>query len=72
MANPNSRICFTSRDMSPCYGCPDRYPACSGHCKKPEYIEWCEKRDLVKKNRKAYEKEVNDQIEITRKRFNRK
>lgn len=22
----------------PCKGCPDRYPDCSDHCKKPEYL----------------------------------
>ena len=22
----------------PCKGCPDRYPGCSDHCRKPEYL----------------------------------
>lgn len=26
--------------MSPCHGCKDRYPACSDHCTKPEYLDW--------------------------------
>ena len=29
----------------PCYGCPDRYPACSDHCQKPEFLAWTEKRE---------------------------
>lgn len=23
---------------APCKGCPDRYPACSDHCQKPEFL----------------------------------
>ena len=23
---------------NPCKGCPDRYPACSGKCEKPEFL----------------------------------
>lgn len=32
----------------PCYGCPDRYLACSDHCKKPEFIVWKEERDRIR------------------------
>lgn len=45
---------FSSRKGNPCKGCPDRYPACSGHCKKPEYLKWKAEQDLIRKNRKAY------------------
>jgi hypothetical protein len=31
-----------SRGGNPCKDCPDRYPACSGHCKKPEYLAYRE------------------------------
>ena len=29
----------------PCYGCPDRYLACSDHCQKPEFLALKEKRE---------------------------
>lgn len=69
MANDKSRICFTSRDPSPCKGCPDRYPGCSDHCKKPEYLEWRAKKELVDKNRRAYEKELWAHTDAVKKRF---
>ena len=33
----------------PCYGCPDRYPACSDHCQKPEFLALKEKRETYRK-----------------------
>lgn len=72
MANDKSRIRFTTRGVSPCKGCPDRYPACSDHCKKPEYLKWCAEKELIDKNRKAYNKELWAHTETTIKRFKRK
>ena len=54
MANNNS-IRLSTRDDTPCHGCPDRYPACSGHCEKPEYLAWRAELKRVKKNRRQYE-----------------
>lgn len=36
---------------NPCRGCPDRYTACSDHCKKPEYIAWKEEQAKIRKAR---------------------
>lgn len=46
---------FTQRKGNPCHGCPDRYPACSGRCKKPEYQAWKAEQDKIRENRKKYE-----------------
>lgn len=37
----------SSRNM-PCKDCPDRYPACSDHCKKPEFIAWKEEQARIR------------------------
>lgn len=42
----------------PCYGCPDRYPGCSDHCRKPDFLAWKEKRKKI-----AEAKEANRSIE---------
>lgn len=39
---------------TPCKGCPDRYTACSDHCKKPEYLAWREEQEKIRKAKKAY------------------
>lgn len=39
---------------SPCHHCPDRYPACSDHCRKPEYIAYREEQAKIKAARKKY------------------
>lgn len=44
----------TSTRKNPCYKCPDRYPACSGHCQKPEFLAWKEEQALIRKNRQNY------------------
>lgn len=38
----------------PCKDCPDRYFACSDHCRKPEYLKWREELKMIKENRKKY------------------
>ena len=70
--NKSSEIRFTTRDKPPCHGCPDRYPACSDHCDKPEYLEWLAKKALVDKNRKAYEYSSYIYNEKVRKHISRK
>lgn len=37
----------SSRNM-PRKDCPDRYPACSDHCKKPEFIAWKEEQARIR------------------------
>ena len=44
----------TGRDENPCNGCPDRYPGCSGHCRKDSYLAYREKLKKIKKAREAY------------------
>ena len=39
---------------NPCKGCPDRYPACSAHCKKDAYLKWKAEQETIRRNRKAY------------------
>jgi hypothetical protein len=39
---------------NPCKGCPDRYPACSAHCEKPEYKAYRAEQETIKRNRQAY------------------
>lgn len=45
---------ITSERYNPCKGCPDRYRACSDHCKKPEYLKWKAEQETIRKNRKNY------------------
>lgn len=50
-------MCFdirSSRGGNPCNGCPDRYPGCSGHCRKPEYLAYREEQARIKKAKEAY------------------
>ena len=39
----------------PCKGCTDRFPACSDHCKKTEFLEWKAKKDKAKKENRRYQ-----------------
>lgn len=39
---------------NPCRGCPDRYPACSDHCQKPEKLDWSAEQEKIRQNRKNY------------------
>lgn len=32
----------------PCMNCPDRYPACSDHCKKPEFLAQKERNERLR------------------------
>lgn len=39
---------------SPCRYCQDRYPACSDHCKKPEFLAWKAEQETIRENRRKY------------------
>ena len=48
-----------TREMSPCNGCTERFPACHGRCPKdergePGYQAWRKRLDEVNKKRKEY------------------
>lgn len=45
---------LSSARYNPCKGCPDRYPGCSGKCKKPEFLEWKQEQEKIRQNRKRY------------------
>ena len=45
---------FHDRSNNPCHGCPDRYPACSGHCTKPAFLRWQEDQKKIREARAAY------------------
>lgn len=42
------------RRKSPCMGCADRYPACSDHCRKAEYLDWKAEQERIRQNRSRY------------------
>lgn len=48
---------FSNRP-NPCKGCGDRYPACSGHCQKPEYIAHKAEQEKIRKARRAYQSSI--------------
>ena len=48
-----SDISRSSR-LNPCMGCPDRYTACSDHCKKPEFKSYKAEQEKIKENRGKY------------------
>lgn len=39
---------------NPCQGCPDRYCACSDHCRKLAFLDWKAEQETIRRNRKAY------------------
>jgi endogenous inhibitor of DNA gyrase (YacG/DUF329 family) len=41
--------------FNPCKGCADRYPACSGKCKKPEFLAWKSEQEKIRANRAKYQ-----------------
>ena len=43
---------------NPCKGCPDRYPACSDHCQKPEHLKWKAERETIRENRRKHKSPV--------------
>jgi hypothetical protein len=43
-----------SERYNPCHGCPDRYLACSDHCKKPAFQDWKAEQEAIRKNRAVY------------------
>ena len=58
------RLYGTSRDISPCKDCTERFTACHDHCPKDERGEfghhaWLKRRYEIEKERKAYLKERN-------------
>ena len=50
----DAQVAWNMYKKMPCHGCPDRYPACSGHCEKPEYLEWQAEQEKIRQNRKKY------------------
>ena len=47
-ANSNERY-------NPCKGCPDRYPACSGRCRKPAFLARQKEQEIIRENRRKYQ-----------------
>ena len=43
-----------SQRYNPCKGCPDRYTACSDHCRKENFLAWKEEQAKIRKAKKAY------------------
>lgn len=49
MGNP-----LYSERPNPCHGCPDRVPACSDHCRKPDFLKWKAEQETIRQNRRKY------------------
>jgi len=45
---------FHSQRYNPCKGCPDRYTACSDHCRKESFLAWKEEQEKIRKAKKSY------------------
>lgn len=45
---------LAGRRGNPCKGCPDRYIACSDHCKKPEFLKWRAEQETIRRNKAMY------------------
>ena len=45
---------FRSQRHNPCQGCPNRYPACSGHCQSPAFLKWKAEQQRIREARRAY------------------
>ena len=59
---------------NPCRGCQDRYPACSDHCEKPDFLEWKLEQALIRENRaknRDNDAYTVDAIRKSRRRFHR-
>ena len=50
---------LAGRRGNPCNGCPDRYTACSDHCRKPEFLKWKAEGELILENRRKYHAVTN-------------
>ena len=50
MSRPDS----TTREMSPCKDCPDRYTTCHGSCDR--YKGWKQRLDELNKARREYDR----------------
>lgn len=46
---------------NPCKDCPDRFTACSDHCRKPDYLAYRQRQETIRKNRAAYNS-MNDYV----------
>lgn len=43
-----------SSRLNPCMGCQGRYPACSDHCKNPEFLAYKAEQAKIRENRGKY------------------
>lgn len=59
------------RGGSPCRGCPDRYIACSDHCRKPAYLAWKEESCRIAQARRAYNRQKDDAVRHSEQRRRR-
>lgn len=56
---------------NPCWGCPDRYSACSDHCRKPDFLKWKAEQAKIREARRKFDNTTSytvDQIARSRKR----
>ena len=43
-----------SKRRGPCKDCPDRYFACSDHCRKPDFLAWKQEQNTIRENKRNY------------------
>ena len=46
--------CCENGRYNPCKDCPDRYIACSYHCRNPAFLAWKAEQETIRKNREQY------------------
>lgn len=41
-------------NRKPCKGCAERYPGCSDHCEKEDFLAWKAEQERIRENRRKY------------------
>ena len=54
-------------NRNPCHGCPDRFPACSGSCRKPAFTKWKAEQETIRENRRKYDQTTSYTADAIRK-----
>lgn len=59
----------SKRNLPPCGECPSKCPACSDHCRRPEYLAYKAEAERIKKARNEHnlvDAYTSDQIKKNR------
>lgn len=58
---------FWGQRPNPCKGCPDRYTACSDHCRKEAFLKWKAEQDTIRENRRKFNETTGYTVDAIRK-----